>query len=131
MAQTVHNRSIESQECLSERISGLTALCLCGLIAGLCLGAVCMSRNSSRLAAVRDTINPNTATVESLVRLAGIGASRAQQIVDYRQTHRGASPAFGSAQDLLNIRGFGPKTVEAIAPSLDFETANPATESND
>lgn len=125
MAQTVHNRTIESEQCLSERISGLTVLCLCGLIAGLFLGAVCMSHHSRQLAAVRDTINPNTAPVESLVRLAGIGASRAQQIVEYRQAHRGASPAFSGAQDLLNIRGFGPKTVEAIAPSLDFETATP------
>lgn len=125
MAQTVHNRSIESEQCLSERISGLAVLCLCGIIAVLCLGAACMSRHSRQLAAVRDTINPNTAPVESLVRLAGIGASRAQRIVDYRQAHRGASPAFGSAQDLLNISGFGPKTVETIAPSLDFETATP------
>lgn len=67
-------------------------------------------------------INPNTASVASLVRLPGVGKARAMDIIYYRQNQKQAGPAFISTRDLQNIRGIGPKTAEKISPWLIFET---------
>lgn len=61
-------------------------------------------------------IDPNTAAVPSLMRLPGIGRTRAMDIVEGR-----AARPFDSAADMERIRGIGPKTVEKIAPYLTFE----------
>ena len=63
-------------------------------------------------------INPNTASAWSLTVLEGIGPVKAENIVSYR---RKAGPdAFKDANDLLNVSGIGPKTVEKIKNSLKF-----------
>lgn len=49
-------------------------------------------------------ININTATVQELSTLNGIGASIAARIVDYRAQHG----AFTSLEDLTNVKGIGP-----------------------
>ncbi|MHC4291661.1 MAG: ComEA family DNA-binding protein [Planctomycetota bacterium] len=67
-------------------------------------------------------INPNTASVASLVRLPGVGKARAMDIIYYRQNQKQAGPAFISTRDLQNIRGIGPKTADKISPWLIFET---------
>lgn len=48
-------------------------------------------------------ININKAGVDELTELPGIGATRAGQIVDYRQTYGG----FSSKEDLKNVSGIG------------------------
>ena len=69
-------------------------------------------------------INPNSATAASLMRLPGIGTSRATAIVAYRENlNRGKEPrqAFETVDDLQKVRGIGPKTVENISKWLKFE----------
>lgn len=69
-------------------------------------------------------INPNEATVTSLVRLPGIGVVRAEAIVAYRGnfSRQGADrPAFESVDDLQKVKGIGPKTAENISEWLKFE----------
>jgi competence protein ComEA len=68
-----------------------------------------------------ERINPNTASLASLVRLPNIGKARALDIMDYRDHHQQDEPAFQSPQGLEQIRGIGPKTVANIAPWLTFE----------
>ena len=69
-------------------------------------------------------INPNHAPVESLVRLPSLGPGRAGAIVEYRENFNGkeaASPAFQNCDDLLKVKGIGPKTVQNINELLKFD----------
>jgi DNA uptake protein ComE-like DNA-binding protein len=67
-------------------------------------------------------INPNTASMASLVRLPGVGKARAMDIIHYRQNQKPNELVFHSADDLQKIRGIGPKTAAALGPWLTFET---------
>ena len=67
-------------------------------------------------------INPNVATVESLIRLPGVGIVRAASLAAYRDAERKENgPVFSSAEDLQQVRGIGPKTSENISQWLKFE----------
>jgi competence protein ComEA len=55
-------------------------------------------------------VNLNTATLEQLDTLDGVGPATAQKILQYRQQHGG----FGSVDDLTQIPGIGPKKLEAL-----------------
>lgn len=55
-------------------------------------------------------ISLNTATVEQLDQLEGIGPTTAQKILDWRKEHGG----FRSVDDLNQISGIGPKRFESL-----------------
>ena len=55
-------------------------------------------------------ININSAGVDQLTDLPGIGPSYAQRIVDYRKEYG----PFKTIEDLLNVRGIGDRTFEKI-----------------
>ena len=55
-------------------------------------------------------ININTAGVEELTALPGIGPSYARRIVEYREKNG----PFKRVEDLLNVQGIGEKTLERI-----------------
>ena len=71
---------------------------------------------------VEDTINPNTASVASLLRLPGVGPQRAQAIVAYRERAeiQQGRPAFRDLNDMGAVPGLGPVTAKAMAPYLRF-----------
>jgi DNA uptake protein ComE-like DNA-binding protein len=71
-------------------------------------------------ATVLSRIDPNTAPWWELASLPRIGETMARRIVEARTAHRGDAPAFTRLEDLDQIRGIGPKTLEAVAPHLIF-----------
>lgn len=69
-------------------------------------------------AAVSDSssgkININTAGSEELQKIPGVGPSKAQSIIDYREEHG----AFTSSEDLMKITGIKEKTYEKMKDSI-------------
>src|SRR3954453_22156221 len=59
-------------------------------------------------------INLNTATLEQLDTLDGVGPATAQKILDYRQAHGG----FGSVDELDQVPGIGEKRLAALREHL-------------
>jgi competence protein ComEA len=55
-------------------------------------------------------INVNTASVEQLTTLPGVGPALAARIVEYRQK----SGSFRSTQELMNVKGIGEKNFARI-----------------
>ncbi|OEH84655.1 hypothetical protein BHU72_09185 [Desulfuribacillus stibiiarsenatis] len=55
-------------------------------------------------------ININTATKEELQKLTGIGPSKAEAIIRYRETNG----RFSKVEDLTNVSGIGSKTLESF-----------------
>jgi len=64
--------------------------------AGVSDGESASARNSG-------LIDINTADKQELMRIPGIGESKADRIIEYRQIHG----RFGSAEELMNVSGIG------------------------
>lgn len=68
--------------------------------------------------AIAEPIDINTATAQELDEsLPGIGPSKAEVIINYRNKHG----PFKSLDDLDNVPGIGPKILERISDSIKFE----------
>ncbi len=55
-------------------------------------------------------VNINSATLEELERLPGVGPATARAILEYRR----ARGSFSSVEDLLGVKGIGPKKLEGM-----------------
>ena len=64
-------------------------------------------------------VNINTADQEALASLTGIGTTKAEAIITYRE----ANGAFNSVDDLVNVKGIGDKTFEKIKGDITVEKA--------
>ncbi len=62
-------------------------------------------------------VNINTADAEKLTELPGIGQTRAQRIVDYREAHG----RFGSKEDLKNVSGIGDSIYDSLEEYITVE----------
>ncbi len=62
-------------------------------------------------------ININSADVEELTELPGIGSAYAKRIVEYRKEFG----PFKKIEDLLNVRGIGDRTFEKIRDRITIQ----------
>ena len=68
------------------------------------------STSTSANGANLEQIDLNTATIDQLMSLPGIGQTRANQIIEYRS----AVGRFSTLEELLEVNGIGEKTLETI-----------------
>jgi len=81
------------------------------------LAAMLVSGNLAAEPTDSTPVNINTADAQTLATLNGIGASKADAIVAYRE----ANGPFQSADDLDNVKGIGASTVEKNADRITVE----------
>ena len=67
--------------------------------------------------AVTGKLNLNTATVDQLMLLPGVGPSKAERVIAWR-TKNGE---FKRVADLRKVKGFGYKTLKKLEPFLDVK----------
>ena len=74
------------------------------------------SDNIDKLIKQTKTVNVNTASIEELTFLPGIGVSTAEKIIIYRKEHG----LFHSPDDLKSIKGIGDRKVEKLKDFVIF-----------
>jgi competence protein ComEA len=78
------------------------------------ISSVAMAADAQPVAAspVTGIVNLNTADAAQLAMLPRVGAKAAQRILDYRKEHG----SFKKTSDLMQVKGFGEKSFERLAP---------------
>ena len=91
-----------------------TVLAICGtiLISSPTLAARIDQAQPSVAAASKPIVNLNTATVDQLETLPGIGQKTAERIIEYRTKSGG----FKRIEDLMNVKGIGEKSFLKLKP---------------
>lgn len=86
----------------------MMVVCLMTMVPAAGLSA--QGAEQKAVAAKTAEVAVNSATAEQLQTLPGIGAVTARRILEYRQAHG----PFASVDDLLQVKGVGPHTLERI-----------------
>ena len=96
---------------------------LCVLLSAVFVGSFFCVADEDNGVFLESRVNPNEASVPSLIRLPGIGRSRAGAIVAFREElifSNGEGRAFRNCEDLEKVKGIGPKTADGMCEWLKF-----------
>ncbi len=74
--------------------------------------SVAFAQNDKPAAPAAPTVNLNSATLDQLETLPGIGRVTAQRILEYRQKSGG----FKKIEELMNVKGIGEKSFLKLKP---------------
>jgi comEA protein len=77
-------------------------------------GKLAEKENSGGNRTAAFVVDVNTAGIPELVELPGVGRAIAERIVDYRKKNG----PFESVDELNEVTGIGPKTLEALRPHV-------------
>ena len=75
------------------------------------------SNNDFKESLINQSISINTADVEALTLLPGIGRVKAERIVEYRKENG----KFKHASDLINVKGIGVKIFEKLKDQISLK----------
>ena len=81
-----------------------------GAAPGTAPGSGATAGGSQGSSGAKQPVNLNTATLEQIDSLDGIGPKTAQKIIDYREAHGG----FKSIEELMEVPGIGPSKFEQL-----------------
>jgi comEA protein len=81
------------------------------------LGLALAALGSAEVRQLQGVVNVNTASVEELQLLPGVGEARARAIVDLRKQRGGLK----SLEDLLSVKGIGEAGLERLRPHVAFD----------
>jgi competence protein ComEA len=95
------------------RATRVGALALASILA-LVLGVATAVASAEEVTAMQGTVNVNTASLEELTLLPGIGESRAKALIETRKRLGG----FKSVDDLLEVKGIGDASLERLRPHV-------------
>ena len=113
---TTGNNPFETEQAASTAPSGTTASSRSTATATT--AATTAARQNKTAAAVGEKLRINHANADEIAaKMVGIGAKKAQAIIDYRQTHG----AFKSMADLDAVKGVGPATLQKNQDRIIFD----------
>lgn len=81
------------------------------------IAALCTAAFADNAPASSGVVNINSAGATELQLLPRVGEKAAQRIIEYRTEHG----PFKKASDLMQVKGFGAKTFEGVAPYIAVE----------
>jgi competence protein ComEA len=104
------------------RISLLSVLAICGtLLFTAPATATAQSTEPQAATPAKPTINLNSATLEQLESLPGIGRKVAERIIE----HRTKSGGFKRIEELMNVKGIGEKSFLKLKPLINATPLKP------
>lgn len=91
----------------------LATLALCGAFMTTAPASAFSARiDQEQISPQKPTINLNTATIDQLTTLPGVGRKTAERIIEYRTKSGG----FKKIEELMNIKGIGEKSFLKLKP---------------